>query len=371
MEWDRQHEDALARKGFRRFADLFTPRNRLILAFMLRGLRGERERLQNEDYIGTLVILSSLVRYVNMMTVSTPGWMDGRPVAWAKHAYWTPNEFVECNPFEYLENRLKALRQAARDRSRRFHDKVRSARPRDVVEGSADYCIVRGDAGRIELPDASIDAVVTDPPFGSNVQYGELTTLWMVWLGDLNPFHNEDFKRDEVLITRRTKKGRKTVDQYRDGLTKIFSESHRVLKPDGVLAFTFNNKDPDAWHAVMRAAVDAGFSVDPQDIAYQHEIHAYRDTAHLRFKGELQGDALYVFRKQTANGHRVDIDVEAWEAAAVERLRGVADERRLLEERIALHVDSLRIAATAIQGGHDRQAREQMAAARRVIGRRA
>jgi putative DNA methylase len=370
LEWDRQHEDALARKGFRTFADLFTPRNRIILAFMLGGLRHEREQLDEEDFVGALITFSSLLRYVNNMTVSTPGWMDGRPVAWAKHAYWTPNEFVECNPFEYLENRLKALHQGARDRSRRFHKKIRGDEPRAVIRGEADYCIVRGDGAVLDLPDDSIDAVVTDPPFGSNVQYGELTTLWTIWLRDLNPFDAADFMGDEVLVTRRTKMRPKTIDQYRTGLARVFAECYRVLKQNGILAFTFNNRDPGAWHAVMRAAIDAGFSLDPRDIAYQREIHAYRDTAHLRFKGELQGDALYVFRKRGTNGHHERVDVKVWEAAAHEQLRDAADEHRLLEAKIALHVDALRIAARAIQAGWDADAREQIEASRRVVGGR-
>ena len=90
------------------------------MAFILRGVRDSRPKLNEPTYLGVLLVASALIRYVNNMTVSTPGWMDGRPAACAKHAYWISNEFVECNPFEYLEHRLKAIRSAETDRRNRF-----------------------------------------------------------------------------------------------------------------------------------------------------------------------------------------------------------------------------------------------------------
>jgi hypothetical protein len=33
------------------------------------------------------------------------------------------------------------------------------------------------------LPDASVDLVFTDPPFGANINYSEMNILWESWLG--------------------------------------------------------------------------------------------------------------------------------------------------------------------------------------------
>jgi adenine-specific DNA methylase len=235
LHWDRQFEDGLARKGFLTFDALFTSRNRLLMAFLLRGVRQHRPSLDEATYLGVVIVASALVRYVNNMTVSTPGWMDGRPAAWAKHAYWIANEFVECNPFEYLEHRLKAIRWAAEDRKRRFRGVRSTHDPADLVAKRADYCVARADARRLELPSASVDAVITDPPFGSNVQYGELTTLWSVWLQDLNPYHCDNYMNEEILVTRRRKIAAKTFEEYEQGLTAIFGECYRVLKEGGAL----------------------------------------------------------------------------------------------------------------------------------------
>jgi SAM-dependent methyltransferase len=154
----------------------------------------------------------------------------------------------------------------------------------------------------MELPDDCVEVVVTDPPYGSNVQYGELCHFWLVWLKDRLPFKSKFFDlTEEVVVHRKQDKSTgysKNFDDYRMGLTEIYTECHRVLKQDGVLVFTFNNRNPDAWFAVIKAAIDSGFDLEADGITYQEQIEAYRDTAHLRFDGTVQGDFVYSFVKR-------------------------------------------------------------------------
>jgi putative DNA methylase len=366
LHWDRQHEDGLSRKGFATFADLFTSRNRLLMAFFLKGVRDQRANLDEATYLGVLIVASALIRYVNNMTVSVPGWMDGRPAAWAKHAYWIANEFVECNPFEYLEHRLRANRSAAADRKGRFRGATRADEPADVIAGRADYCVLRRDARDLNVPSASVDAVITDPPFGSNVQYGELTALWEVWLRDLNPYACDSFMQDEILVTRRRKVAAKTFEEYERGLADVFRECRRVLKNDGALVFTFNNRNPRAWQAVMRAAFSAGFTLGVDDIAYQSEIHAYRDTAHLRFGEELQGDVVYAFRKNAQAELLAVPSLDDWRRDAEQRLACRTGED-LQRERVAVHLQSLAFAAAAIQQGLESEAADRVSASLQLV----
>lgn len=302
MNWDRQSEDALARKGFTRFIDLFTPRNRVFMAMLFGQHALGLNALGAEEKVAVLTQISALLRYVNTMTFSTSSWMDGRPVAWAKHAYWTPNQFIEVNPFEYLEHRQLATTRWESDRKSRFKGKRPGSKPSEVIKGTAEYSIFCGDSRRLEVPAKSIDAVITDPPFGSNVQYGELTHFWEVWLKNLNPYSRKLFELEpEILIHRKRSDEGKNASSYESGLHEVFLECHRVLKDDGSLVFTFNNKSPEAWFAVMHAAIRAGFYLPEQGTHYLEEIKAYRDTSHLRFSGELQGDVLYTFKKRTTS----------------------------------------------------------------------
>ncbi len=300
--WDRQKEDCLSRKGFAKFRDLFTTRNLLCSAMYFAALDAieEEATLAERDFM--LLNISALLRYTNNMTFSTNSWMDGRPVAWAKHAYWTPNQFIECNPIEYFENRMKAAMSGIKDRHTRFSGTHPSFDEKDVLAGRATHAVRNASSEKMDLPDCVVDVVVTDPPYGSNVQYGELCHFWLVWLKDRLPFPTDLFQlENEVVVHRKKDSGSgyaKSFADYRDGLTAIYRECYRVLRPNGVLAFTFNNRNPEAWFSVIKAALDAGFELEPAGVTYQEQIDAYRDTAHLRFDGTAQGDFIYSFVKQ-------------------------------------------------------------------------
>lgn len=308
--WDRQKEDCLSRKGFHKFRDLFTTRNLLCSAMFISGLEVLRSKSTDNEWYFMLMNVSALLRYTNNMTFSVNSWMDGRPVAWAKHAYWTPNQFVECNPIEYFDNRIKAAMSGIKDRRSRFSNTTPSLNELDVLSGVATHAIRNTSSSKMQIPDNTVDVVVTDPPYGSNVQYGELCHFWLVWLKNKLPFPVNLFELENEVVVHRKKdtgaKYAKSFGDYKDGLTEIYQECYRVLKPNGVLVFTFNNKNPDAWFSVIRAALDAGFELEPEGVTYQEQIDAYRDTAHLRFDGTMQGDFIYSFVKQPeGNSHSV------------------------------------------------------------------
>lgn len=108
----------------------------------------------------------------------------------------------------------------------------------------------------------------------------------------LLPFPTKQFDLSEEVVVHRKQDQKvgysKSFDDYRAGLTSVYRECYRVLKENGILVFTFNNKNPDAWFSVIKAALDAGFDLDPEGITYQEQIEAYRNTAHLRFDGTAQ-----------------------------------------------------------------------------------
>ncbi|GAA3014876.1 hypothetical protein JCM13580A_36280 [Streptomyces drozdowiczii] len=168
--------------------------------------------------------------------------------------------------------------------------------------------INRGSATNLPLDNASVDAVVTDPPYYDNVMYAECSDYFYVWLKrslrgiwpqftDLvltdkssEAVANPALFRDVAAPARR---GRRKVDggktaseladaRYEELLKQSFQEAHRVLKPAGVLTVMFTHKRIDAWDTLGAALLDAGFSIDaswPVHTESEHSLHQAKKNA--------------------------------------------------------------------------------------------
>jgi adenine-specific DNA methylase len=146
--------------------------------------------------------------------------------------------------------------------------------------------VLRGNATAVDLPDGSVDAVITDPPYYDNVMYAELSDFFYVWLKrslanvwpqfcDLaitdkqqEAVANPSLFRDVATHSGRGKRdaGARTAVElasvhYEDLLTKSFQEAHRVLSDGGVLNVMFTHKRVDAWDTLGAALLNSGFAV--------------------------------------------------------------------------------------------------------------
>ena len=297
-DWDRQHEDSLHKKGFTHFSDLFTKRllfhNAILYKLMTNN---DMQSIDSNLHKMLIFTFSAILRYTNNMLYSTPKWMDGRPVAWDKHAYWTPNQFVEVNPMEYFDKRHKAIVSGIKYSKKILGITNKVSSYEELISGGT-HMVVLGSSHNLEVPNDSVTAVITDPPYGSNVQYGELSHFWLVWLQHQINFDLFELS-DEVLVNRRQKvlANPKEHADYENGLKRVYDEMYRILKPGGIMAFTFNSKNFKTWYSLIRSVINAGFLLEPEGLVYQKPIENYKNTAHSRFEGTAQGDFIYSFKK--------------------------------------------------------------------------
>ena len=123
------------------------------------------------------------------------------------------------------------------------------------------------------IEDASIDAVIMDPPYYDNVMYAELSDFFYVWLkrtaGDMFPElfrRNLTDKENEAVANVARFRGEKQARvlagrDYQERMASIFAECRRVLKPDGIMTLMFTHKATDAWDALTKGLMEAGFAV--------------------------------------------------------------------------------------------------------------
>jgi len=119
------------------------------------------------------------------------------------------------------------------------------------------------DAASVDLPAASLDAVLTDPPYFGNVQYAELMDFCYVWLRRLV---GKDFDvfgklstRDPEELTGNESMGR-GLEHFTEGLSRVFGRMAQALIVGAPLAFTYHHNEIRAYHAVAVAVLDSGLT---------------------------------------------------------------------------------------------------------------
>lgn len=118
------------------------------------------------------------------------------------------------------------------------------------------------------VPDASLDIVVTDPPFEGLLHYSELSDFFYVWLrlalkehcpAEFGPEHTPKILE---AVANRARHGDDASNYYRRILTECWREAHRTLKPGGILAFTFHHSEDEPWVHVLESLFEAGFYLE-------------------------------------------------------------------------------------------------------------
>jgi len=118
------------------------------------------------------------------------------------------------------------------------------------------------DAATAEFPAASVDAVLTDPPYFGNVQYAELMDFCYVWLRRLmsgNEVFNLPSTRNEAELTANETMNRGR-EHFTEGLGTIFLKMAHALKPGAPLVFTFHHNRLEAYFPVAVAILDSGLT---------------------------------------------------------------------------------------------------------------
>lgn len=198
------------------------------------------------------------------------------------------------------------------------------------------------------LPNASVDYVFTDPPFGANLFYADCNLVWEAWLGSITD------TAKEIVINRSlpAAAGGKTVNDYGRLLTASFREIARVLKPGARASIVFHNADDRVWSALLAAAENAGLVQTDVSVLdkTQRSMKGYKG----RSGAELVPfyDLVVTFTAGTRTSARLNgageiaLDAVRTHLAELPDLGEVADRRRTLEYLYSLSVGAV-IAAGA------------------------
>ena len=114
------------------------------------------------------------------------------------------------------------------------------------------YCISTNSLTETGVPNDSIDYIFTDPPFGDNLMYSELSFMWEAWLGVTTN------NITEAIMNTSQSKG---LLEYQTLMTRCFEEYFRVLKPGHWMTVEFHNSKNAVWNAIQESLSRAGFII--------------------------------------------------------------------------------------------------------------
>lgn len=294
--------------GMPRWADMFTPRQLLcfgVLVEELRNLRSEIKKVEGSELGEAIVHLLSfsvdkLLDYNNSLNT----WESTRGIAkhlFQRHDYSFKATFAEMAPCHagagldwVVDNVVEAYENLVQ---LPHHNSTRSV---DISLGST--------TSLPQIDDGSITAVVVDPPYADNVQYSELADFFYVWLkrtqGHRRPEwfstylceHDQEavvnisrHKENGGASSNKTKRNGRTAEArtkahafYQRLMTDTFKECRRILRDDGVLTVMFTHKKQEAWEALFKSLIQAGFKITatwPVKTESEHSLHQAKKNA--------------------------------------------------------------------------------------------
>ncbi len=171
--------------------------------------------------------------------------------------------------------------------------------PGDSLNGAQ---IFQGSSTELgQFKDADVDLVITDPPFGSLIHYSDLSDFFYVWLkialGNKYPniFKSESTPKSVEVISNKGLEPEDPDGFYQRLLTQSWTQAHRILKPGGILAFTFHHSEDKPWMAVLKSLFDAGFYLEAT-----YPIRSDETKGEGEFGSKtIEYDIIHVCRKRT------------------------------------------------------------------------
>lgn len=252
--------------GMKTWGDLFTARQALVLTVLEKQLHEVEQRLRGDaDKQFTEAVISSLAlvigRQVDRMSTLC-FWHSIRETlehTFSRQALSLIALFPESNPFcdstGSFANSIEWVASVA-ERGAPF---------------PAEATVRRASATQLPLPDDSVQALFTDPPYYDAVPYGELSDYFYVWMrraiGTVYPDlfeHALVDKGQECVFNPEAdapEGGRKDAAFFQRTMRDALREARRVVVPDGIGVIVFAHKSTAGWEAQLQAMLDAGWII--------------------------------------------------------------------------------------------------------------
>lgn len=308
--------ERLLRWGYLRWMDLFNPRQLLALGTLASRIDAEPDGAVKR---ALQTAFSDLLRYQTMLCRYDRQALKPTDV-FAVHGFPVPR--VACEPhaigtrgigsggFRHIVAKYERAKRWCRSPDEAMHDGKKLQRvpteperlaARFVHEASelgdcGDALLRRSSLRLGELPEDSVDLVLTDPPYYANVQYAELMDFCFAWLRRLapdTPYFDVMAAKTEQDAVGAASLGGVDLVEFTRRLSEVFRASGKALKPGGAFIFTYHHNDLEAYAPVVVACLDARLT-PTRLYGCPSEMRA---STHIHGRNASTVDTVFVLRK--------------------------------------------------------------------------
>ncbi|WP_052011803.1 DNA methyltransferase [Youngiibacter fragilis] len=259
-----------------KISDIFTRRNFFIIDKVIEIINSFEEE---EQELLNYILLSSLHLSKITDTHSNSQW-----------PLWTPKiNCVEKNIIPVINKRAKALLLSLKYAQQNLCSN--RYRTDDLINmNPGEFKIINKGIqflSESDIPDNSIDLVITDPPYMGQVLYSEYMQLY-------KPFLKLDFNLDDEIVISTAPDRKKEEKEYYKLLDEAFTKIGKKVKNNKYMCMYFHDSNLNVWKKIIDILEKAGFR-------YLSQVHVKKKNTLKNIispKKSLNGDAVLFFIKE-------------------------------------------------------------------------
>lgn len=266
----------IAVKKHQKLSSIFTPRNFAVIDKIIGVLNKECF----SDYYDILKYI--ILSMIHLCKITDTHSMSQWPL-------WIPkNNCVEKNVIKILERRAKLTQEAVKYVGKNYK-KATDITDVKKAKGNSNYKLIKKPIQNItvsDIPDKSVDLIITDPPYLGQVVYSEYMQLYESFLG---------FKinyKDEIVVSSSPER-EKDVEDYFSLISDGFRICSRKLKDSKHMCMYFHDCNLKVWDRLISI-------LSANDLRFLSIMHIDKTSTLKNIispKKSLNGDALLFFVK--------------------------------------------------------------------------
>jgi len=255
-----RRENPLWHYGIRTWDQFFLERQLLVTITLLKNIPRICKDIRHNEYARVIAtfLAFSLCRHVDRNSIGISWQPTGEFLGHAL-SFRRPTilyNFAETNPFEktsgsligILNDSINSIKFAATSKN------LCQTSLNSVLKLSEDY-------------DHKFDLIITDPPYADDVQYGELSDFFYVWLyralREFAPELKPMILLEEDISVSWGRFGTLELAKafYKKAIKQAFKQIEKTLKDDGLMIVFFSHSSTEAWNLLLEVLREARFKV--------------------------------------------------------------------------------------------------------------